>query len=194
MPWCPKCKSEYREGFTVCADCGSELVDEEKFAQMEEERLAAERGQRLSFHGEEIASDLEGLEESEDFSNTEEPAESEVDSETKRSSSPEAFSESEDSKAQNKMAEERSVEPYVPYQDSMERASENRSSAWVLLAMGSVGIVVIVLGIAGVIPLRFGNPYLFYGVMAAVFLLFIVAGVVSMKNRRAGRRGVLFCG
>lgn len=28
MPWCPKCKSEYRDGFTVCADCGSELVDE----------------------------------------------------------------------------------------------------------------------------------------------------------------------
>jgi len=28
MPWCPKCKTEYREGFRVCADCGSVLVDE----------------------------------------------------------------------------------------------------------------------------------------------------------------------
>lgn len=28
MPWCPQCKSEYREGFTVCADCHVELVDE----------------------------------------------------------------------------------------------------------------------------------------------------------------------
>ena len=28
MPWCPKCRNEYREGFTVCADCGMELVDE----------------------------------------------------------------------------------------------------------------------------------------------------------------------
>ena len=27
MPWCPKCKTEYREGFRVCADCGSELVE-----------------------------------------------------------------------------------------------------------------------------------------------------------------------
>lgn len=26
--WCPKCKIEYREGITVCADCGSELVEE----------------------------------------------------------------------------------------------------------------------------------------------------------------------
>ena len=27
MPWCPKCKNEYREGIKVCADCGTELVD-----------------------------------------------------------------------------------------------------------------------------------------------------------------------
>ncbi|MBO4902487.1 MAG: hypothetical protein J5518_06820 [Lachnospiraceae bacterium] len=27
MPWCPNCKYEYKEGITVCADCGAELVD-----------------------------------------------------------------------------------------------------------------------------------------------------------------------
>ena len=25
--FCPKCKAEYREGFTVCADCGVPLVE-----------------------------------------------------------------------------------------------------------------------------------------------------------------------
>lgn len=28
MPWCPKCKTEYRDGITVCADCGSALVED----------------------------------------------------------------------------------------------------------------------------------------------------------------------
>ena len=27
MAWCPKCKNEYREGFTVCAECKVALVD-----------------------------------------------------------------------------------------------------------------------------------------------------------------------
>lgn len=27
MPWCPKCGSEYREGFTECADCKVVLVE-----------------------------------------------------------------------------------------------------------------------------------------------------------------------
>ena len=26
MPWCPKCKNEYKEGITICSDCGETLV------------------------------------------------------------------------------------------------------------------------------------------------------------------------
>jgi len=27
MPWCPRCKSEYRDGFTICHYCDVKLVD-----------------------------------------------------------------------------------------------------------------------------------------------------------------------
>lgn len=36
MPWCPNCKNEYKEGYTVCADCGAQLVDHLKEEQSEE--------------------------------------------------------------------------------------------------------------------------------------------------------------
>lgn len=28
MPWCPKCRDEYQEGYTFCSDCNVELVEE----------------------------------------------------------------------------------------------------------------------------------------------------------------------
>ena len=41
MPWCPKCKAEYREGFTECATCHVPLVDvlpeEDEAAEAQEE-------------------------------------------------------------------------------------------------------------------------------------------------------------
>lgn len=45
MPWCPKCKCEYRDGITECADCKVPLVDElptENELQSENERCEAD--------------------------------------------------------------------------------------------------------------------------------------------------------
>ena len=134
MPWCPKCKNEYREGFSVCADCGSVLVDEETFVRLEAEQPA-------------------------DFS-----------------------SEAAEEKAGASQSRGKGESSRIPYRDNAERASENRSSAWVLMAVGGFGIAVLILGITGMILLHFSNAYLFYGVMAAVFILFLVAGIISMKN------------
>jgi hypothetical protein len=43
MPFCPKCGSEYREGFTICADCDRELVAERP-AITEDEQDALDHG------------------------------------------------------------------------------------------------------------------------------------------------------
>ena len=36
MPWCPNCKTEYQDGYTVCSDCGSTLVESLEQAATEE--------------------------------------------------------------------------------------------------------------------------------------------------------------
>ena len=174
MPWCPKCKTEYREGFRVCADCGGELVDEEQFREMEEKQLSAGAAQACLAEALAYAAELETQPENLEEDTEPEGHEAECDSE-------------QDGNLEQQKKPEKSRQSGSGgslYQDSLERANENRSSAWVLLAMGGMGILVIVFGILGIIPLRFSNPYLFYGVMAAVFLLSLVAGAVSMKNAR----------
>ncbi len=247
MPWCPKCKSEYREGFTVCADCGSELIDEEQFRKLEEERAAQEGAARVELAIQQIAQmaarkaggftvqDIEHLaakagmsgpavqeavrlatgqaqaseaalaEDSvedleEELQEREAPGSAmyleggaavgaDRDFGTAAGMPPEQDAEDGEVSALEQeedagQPKQTAMSPAALYQDSTERANENRSSAWILMIMGGVGLLVVILGILGVIPLHFSNPYLFYGVMAAVFLLFLVAGVVSLKNAR----------
>jgi hypothetical protein len=72
----------------------------------------------------------------------------------------------------------------VLYRDSNEKAQDNRSSAVVLLGFGLAGLIAVMLGVIGVIPFTPGNPYMFYGIMGTVFILFIVMGAISVKNAR----------
>lgn len=40
MPFCPNCRTEYDEGFHVCADCGTPLVEKLPAEAMEEPRVS----------------------------------------------------------------------------------------------------------------------------------------------------------
>lgn len=164
MPWCPKCKTEYRAGFTVCADCGSELVEEQPMEERKASRNEEIRG-----------ADIPGVESGEAFfaGIVREPSEDDgADSEEDTGDG----GMGDDSERQNRAG--------GIYRDSSERASDNRSSAWILLILGILGLAAVVLGMTGVLPIQMGNSYLFYGVMGAVFILFVVAGVVSMRNAK----------
>lgn len=203
MPWCPKCKSEYREGFTVCADCGCELVEEEQT----DERVT------LTFGDEEQMKALEaflksnqilGVELQQDESDglcellverrSKQKAlsamqvfivqENRRTEEARKAAGEQADVEEAEEQLREAATARRAFRSGSLYQDSSQRADENRSSAWVLLFVGILGLIVVILGIAGILPLNLGNPYLFYGVMGAIFVLFVVAGVVSMKNAK----------
>lgn len=151
MPWCPRCKNEYKKGITNCSDCGLELVETENLEALAASSVSA------GFSLPEIEETLKELseEESADFSETLEEAA--------------GFG-----------------KRYVPYQNSAAKAEDNKASAYMLLVFGVAGMVAVVLGIMGILPLRLSGAgkYMTYGIMSALFLLFIVMGLVSMKSYR----------
>lgn len=76
---------------------------------------------------------------------------------------------------------------YHAYQSSAAKAEDNRTSAHTLLFIGILGFVLVILVFTGVIPLFQSaetTRYFVCGVMGALFVLFIVFGVVSMRNSK----------
>lgn len=224
MPWCPKCKNEYREGFTVCADCGLELVDQKPLADMvpllagtkevmaslkkylEYNKLkevsmmfnAKENMYMLMVKKEEqqkaiMMSKIFMAEESKRSLQKQQtitpgivldaPDKAQTDAQPDS-----AYSDAGEGDADRKTDSDRALEAVssgsLRYHRSAERAEENRSSAWVLLGAGGIGLVVMALGLAGILPFNIANQYMFYGVMSALFLVFLVMGVVSLKNAK----------
>ena len=74
------------------------------------------------------------------------------------------------------------------YIDNDAKAKDNKSSAYVLIGVGLVGIIFVLLSMFKVIPFRIGNPYMYFGCLSALFILFIVMGGVSFINGRKFER------
>lgn len=197
MAWCPKCKNEYRDGITVCADCGCELVAEKidvslvnlTFGDEEQMKALKEfleynqiRGVQLSYDDSEGVYELKVVEA--DYQKAVTMAHVFFQEKAKEQSVKEQQSDDEQADETQESESEQIQEemPAYLYRSNSEKAEDNKSSAWVLLFVGSMGLLVMILGFTGVLPLDIGNPYMFYGVMSAIFLLFIVMGLVSRKN------------
>lgn len=202
MPWCPKCKSEYREGFTVCADCGCSLVEEDPGKEL----VSLTFGEADQM---EALADFLRYSDIKDVECRKDEQDGQIELIVKKADLERAAAAvrifliqenqrlSEENEAQKSSAEADNEEADLLreaaairstfrdsslYQDSSQKADDNRSAGWMLMIVGILGLLMVVLGITEVLPLQLSNPYLFYGVMGAIFLLFLVAGGVSIKN------------
>ncbi|MDO4304832.1 MAG: hypothetical protein Q4D94_13070 [Bacillota bacterium] len=168
MAWCPKCKCEYIAGITVCADCGCELVDE----LVEETNV---QGGMEAFLTEDVSEEMimaaaQAMVENGD-----------IPEELMNADELEGFA----------FDEEESAPSYQGvYMNNEERAEENRTSAYTLLAVGGLGLIVIILFFVGVIDINMSvtNKYIVTGVMGVLFILFIIMGIVSLRNSKILKR------
>lgn len=82
--------------------------------------------------------------------------------------------------------EEEEVKPvrHSVYVNNEEKAEENKTSAYTLLLVGGAGLVLVILFFLDIIHLSMEafNRYLISGVMGVMFLLFVVMGIVSLRN------------
>lgn len=158
MPWCPKCRNEYVEGITKCADCGTELVDElpkEEDSFLTEEQIARAKA-------------LLEKQNREEHADCEEPDES------------------------GEAAAVKQVTAKGVYKDSAQKAAEFKDSGYTLLGVGTVGLILILLMVFDVLPFHFaGISFITYGVLGAMFLIFIIVGGSSMKSAKAYKKEAL---
>lgn len=160
MPWCPKCKCEYREGITECADCKVLLVDE---LPPDGENPYSEEAQMQQM-------EQWVLEETEESVDENVEAEQELDIETKI----------------RNVGMKATTDSVRVYQDKKSKAEDFKSSAYTLIIVGAIGIIALILLELGVFPFSIAGPgkYITYGVMGAMFLIFIIMGFSSFKSSK----------
>ena len=198
MKICPKCKNEYRDGITHCADCGCELQDEMKTSV--EKKLLLEAAYPV------VKEAMEYMEYCKFKTiSTDEPDENgvvrmycekkEFGDATKQIQAfthvkmQDALQEQLAGKTEKEievMAKEAISEvlPSNVYQNYEDKAEDHKSSAYSFLIIGSIGLAAVLLSWFELIPFSFGGSgnIFTHGILFSFFVIFIVVGIVSAKS------------
>ena len=186
MPFCPKCKAEYREGFVMCADCKVPLVESlESKKRQEEINDKPDSSIFMSFE------DYARLTEEDEFGSTETTINSEGNddeaieqeafvSRVTKEPSPEEIEKIRAELLRRQMEEKQETE-YVSKKD---KAGEYLSTGIMLIVMGALGCIFIGLLLAGVLPLKPHGlvSYIIDVIMFLFFGLFIYFGIHSLTR------------
>lgn len=202
MPWCPVCKNEYKDGYTVCADCGATLVasldgglkavyfgaEDEMYEIAKFLRANGIKKSEVSFDEKEHTYELK----------VEQDAISEVSKMIRVYLQNVAAKKEADKAAQvlSQMSEEEVMalmqeqEKHkqemmrTPYEDAAKKAADYKSGADSLMIVGVIGIIALILLHLGVLPISLPTftKTMITIVMGVMFVLFVISGAMSRKS------------
>ncbi len=194
MPWCPKCKTEYEQGATICSDCGTKLVKQIKDGIQYE---------AVTFVDESIAKRLVKLLLFSDIPSARmiyDPVNHHYEVQVDRPHYQKAldlvniFKENE---FNNNLAEDNNFQDGYetssqttikePYESYHYKYSSNITAAYSFTIIGAVGLLFIIINDLKLLPfLNFTNisGVLFNIVLGGLFIFFIIIGIFSFKRSK----------
>lgn len=181
MAWCPKCKEEYREGITVCAECGTELVDSLPEEGQEQEKTVDSEEEKQ----EDADVSQEETEDLQESDSVETDSDEEYDWDAEDEVQEEDVSEQED-ETESESSEEESQTGFVSntmYAKKSDEYKDLKFSGFTFIFFGVLGIVYLVLCKLEIIGLTYSVPI--FIVLVLMFVVFIGVGVHSLI--RSGR-------